>query len=167
MRKLFEIPIYAFSPENLYHRVNKYKKALQSEYAQTTKNGNPEHGKEWLFLCCHPFQLWQYNHIVGYIVVSYDVCDVYFDVFLQAQGIHNRSRYFWKTKQKWFLENQHLGGYHFRLNDRLSNDDIRERIHSWLEGLIKDKVPKKYYVDHEAFDTVDKMIDYTHLMRGE
>jgi len=78
MRKLFEIPIYAFSPENLYHRVNKYKKALQSEYAQTTKNGNPEHVKEWLFLCCHPFQLWQYNHIVGYIVVSYDVCDVYF-----------------------------------------------------------------------------------------
>ena len=109
----------------------------------------------------------EYNHIVGYIVISYDISDVSFDLYLQAQGIHHKSRYHWKTKQKWFLADQHLGGYHFRLDEKLSSEDIRERIHTWLDGLIQNKVPKSYYVDLEAFSSIDRMIDYRYLLKGE
>ena len=167
MSKLFEIPIYAFTPDILRKRVNEHKESLEKEYKQSHQNDDQSHMRNWIFLCCHPFQLWDYNHIVGFIVISFDKCDVFFDLFLQAQGIYNKTRYYWNSKQKWLLDNQHLGGWHFRLDDTYSSEDVRIRIHSLLDGLIRDRIPKSFYVDREAFDAVDKMIDYTRLLKGE
>jgi hypothetical protein len=115
-------------------------------------------------VACHPFQLWRFNHIIGYIVISTDFNAVYFDLYKQADGQYNKSRYSWRSTQKWFFEDQGLGGWHFRLDSKYSNEDIRMKINSWLENLITAHLPKKYYVDKEAFCNINGFMDYKSLI---
>ncbi len=167
MSKLFEIPIYAFSPGQHQQRLSRYKASLQQAYENTHGRGNTSKMNEWIYLVCHPFQLWDYNHIVGYIVISFDKADINFDLFLQAQGQYNKTRYQWRTTQKWLLESQRVGGWHFRLEEIDPNETIKSKIESLLDGMIRELVPQKYYVDKEAFSTMNRLADYTRLMKGK
>ena len=164
MKKLFEIPIYACSPSAFSIRVGKHKEALSSEHLQPYRKIDDDQIRQRLFYACHPFQLWDYNHIVGYIVMLSDGVDVFFELYLQAHGYHHKSRYHWRSTQKWFLENQSVAGYHFRLEEKDSSEAIRAKIHLWLDGMIRELVPSKYYVDRESFDNIDSIVDYSKLV---
>ena len=165
MKKLFEIPIYAFSPLAFSARVKKYKESFIAEYQEKHVRVSDSRMRQLLYLVCHPFQLWDYNHIVGFIVILSDGVDVFFDLYLQAHSYYKKTRYHWRSTQKWLLENQSVTGYHFRLNERDTSEMIRAKIRSWLDGMIKELVPSKYYVDREAFDRIDPMINYSSLIK--
>jgi hypothetical protein len=100
-------------------------------------------------------------------VISFDKADINFDLFLQAQGQYNKTRYQWRTTQKWLLESQRVGGWHFRLEEIDPNETIKSKIESLLDGMIRELVPQKYYVDKEAFSTMNRLADYTRLMKGK
>lgn len=163
MKKLFEIPIYAFSPEMFKTKVTRYKQSLVEEFHRKHNRIDNAEFREWMFCLCHPFQLWNYNHIVGYIVLLSDGVDVVFELYLQAHEKLFKSRYYWRSTRKWFLENQGINGFHFRIDENDSSDAIREKIYSWLEKLIKEYIPSKYYIDREAFDSIAPIIDYSDL----
>lgn len=167
MSKLFEIPIYAFSKETHRKEVEKYKQSLRLKYTSKSRFGTAKDMNKWLYLVCHPYQLWEFNHIVGFIVISFDRNNILFDLYLQAYGQHHKSKYYWRSNQKWLLENMRVGGWHFRVEKKHTSEEIRRSIHARLNGMIKELIPSKYYVDLEAFKTVDQMIDYRLLLKGE
>ena len=66
MKKLFDIPIYALSPDELSHRV-KQKIDKLKEYAAGT---DPQTMDLIIDNETFPKRCWEYNHIVGYIRIS-------------------------------------------------------------------------------------------------
>ena len=167
MNKLFEIPIYPFSPEVFKKRVTKYRESETSKYKKTHSEVEETRMRQLLYTICYPYQIWDYNHIVGFIAIESDYADVFFELFLQAQGDRHKSCYHWKSNNKWFLERQSISGYHFHINDNDSSEEIRVKIHFWLNSLIEKHVPSKFYVDRQSFDTIDSMIDYSQLTKSE
>lgn len=46
----------------------------------------------------------------------------------------------------------------------MSNHDIQCEIVNMLNSIIKEQVPKKYYVDRQAFDNINRKIDYLKII---
>lgn len=46
------------------------------------------------------------------------------------------------------------------MNESMSSQDIQCEIADMLNSIIKEQVPKKYYVDRQAFDNINSKIDY-------
>lgn len=65
--KLFEIPIYAYSPEGLQKKVSEYKEKHKESYEVSHEKIDQQHMNACANFACSPYQTWQYNHIVGYI----------------------------------------------------------------------------------------------------
>ena len=80
-----------------------------------------------------------------------------FKVYLPTQ---QKQRYMWRTSKKTFLYDIHSNGTHFRVNESMSSQDIQCEIADMLNSIIKEQVPKKYYVDRQAFDNINSKIDY-------
>lgn len=164
LMKLFEIPIYAYSPEGLQKKVSEYKEKHKKEYEISHKKIDQQHMSACANLACSPYQLWEYNHIVGYIVIASEKNDLVFELYLQAHSNNFKSRYIWLSNQKWFLCNQNILDYHFRMKPTDTNEIIKAKIILLLEEIIKEFIPSKYYVDRDAFDNVNKLIDYESLL---
>lgn len=160
MKKVFEIPVYALTREQLRHKFVKF--------VDSWKEKNPYASSENLRRCIeietYPQRLWEYNHIVGYIVISTDRYDILFDLYLPTPLIE---RYIWTSKQKRFLYNIQANGTHFHMNDKLSNMEIQKKIQEMLNGVIKRHIPERFFVDLEAFKTLNRMIDYKLILQEE
>ena len=160
MKKVFEIPVYALTREQLRHKFVKF--------VDSWKEKNPYASSENLRRCIeietYPQRLWEYNHIVGYIVISTDRYDILFDLYLPTPLIE---RYIWTSKQKRFLYNIQANGTHFHMNDKLSNMEIQKKIQEMLNGVIKRHIPERFFVDLETFKTLNRMIDYKLILQEE
>ena len=156
--KLFEIPIYALTKEKLHERVEKHIVKLKNEHPDAPE----ETIKHVIELTTFPQRLWDYNHIVGYIVISKEDNDIVFDEYLPVETVQ---KYYWTSKQKRFIQNTGLVGTHFRISNMKTSEEIRNQIHEFLDERIK-KLKKGYYVDREAFDAADALLDYSKLLKG-
>ena len=155
--KVFEIPIYALKKQSLTKRY--------LNYANKWHSHNPSSSEEFanasIAIATYPQRLWDYNHIVGYITISVDAQDDCFNIFLPAE---QRERYRWQSKRKIFLYNIQVPGTHFYVYDKMSNRDIQNRVKDMLYGIIKERIPRRYFTDTEAFDTLNEMVDYKSIL---
>ena len=60
--------------------------------------------------------------------------------------------------------NNQLNGYHFNYTHCKRGEDIRLGIHQMFDDIIRNMVDKRFFVDREAFDQVDRLIDYSRLL---
>ena len=154
MHKFIEIPIYALDKSTLRVRYEKYVEKLCRDVFSDIKE---ESFQKCLEIETYPKRVWEYNHIVGYIAIGYEFGDIQFKVYLPTS---QKQRYMWRTSKKTFLYDIHSNGTHFRVNESMSNQDIQHDIADMLNSIIKEQVPKKYYVDRQAFDNINSKIDY-------
>ena len=160
MKKVFEIPVYALTKEQLRDKFAKFTDSWKMENPQTP----PEIAQRYIKIESYPQRLWEYNHIVGYITISVEGHDILFDVYLPTPHM---DRYMWKSKQKHFLYNLLASGTHFYISDKSSNAQIQKATQRMLEGIIKDHIPNRFFVDCEAFDRVNGMVDYRSILQEE
>ncbi len=153
MKKLFDIPIYALSPDELSHRV-KQKIDKLKEYAAGT---DPQTMDLIIDNETFPKRCWEYNHIVGYIRISATRQDIVFDLFLPKPEVE---RYIWNSPRKAFLYDVNANGTHFYIGNMKTNEEIREATDDMLTWMIKDFLPKRYYVDRSSFDNLNHHLDY-------
>lgn len=160
--KLFEIPVYALSKEALRERLEKRKKRIIDDLDFIrTQSGNEEKINHIIEIETYPQRLWEYNHVVGYIIIGFDERDIYFQQYVPARPIE---RYRWMNKKnKTFLMDNHLTGCHFYYRNCKTDKDIRNKLHDMLEGIVQ-HVDKRFYVDMEAFEQADRLIDYSRLL---
>ena len=106
MKKLFDIPIYALSPDELSRRV-KQKVDKLKECAAGTDLQTMD-----LIIDAETFpkRCWDYNHVVGYIRISASQQDIVFDLFLPRPVVE---RYIWNSPRKTFLYDVNPNGTHF------------------------------------------------------
>jgi hypothetical protein len=152
--KIIEIPIYALDKKTLRLRYDKYVEVLRRE---VFPNVNEDTFQRCLEVETYPKRIWDYNHIVGYIVIGYEFGDVVYKVYLPTP---HKQRYIWKSSKKTFLYDIHANGTHFRIDKNMSTQDVQYEIKDMLNSVIKEHVPKKYYVDSQAFDNINDNIDY-------
>ena len=160
--KLFEIPIYALNRETLMKRYSDRKNKLldRAVRAQTTE----EDQERIIEINTWPQRLWDYNHIVGYIVISIGINDVSFELYVPADTIE---RYHWDNKsKKMLLKNNQINGCHFNYRNMKTDKEIRNRIHQMLDDITQRMIDKRFYVDREAFDQAEKLIDYSKLLKN-
>ncbi len=160
--KLFEIPIYALSKDALMKRYEKQKnKIINKLELERTQNRDMRKINHIIDLGTYPQRLWEYNHIVGYIIIGFDERDIYFQQYVPAKPIE---RYRWMNrKNKTFLMDNCLTGCHFYYHNCKTDEELRNRLHKMLEGVIQN-VDKRFYVDMEAFEQADRLIDYSRLL---
>ena len=158
MHKFIEIPIYALDKSTLRVRYEKYVDTLRREVFPDIIE---ETFQRCLEIETYPKRVWEYNHIVGYVVIGYEFGDISFKLYLPTP---QKQRYMWRTSKKTFLYDVHSNGTHFRVNESMCNEDIQYEIADMLDSIIKEQVPKKYYVDRQAFDNVNSKIDYLKII---
>ena len=161
--KLFEIPIYALSRDSLMKRYsNRRKKLIDKLNLIRTQNGDQNTINHIIELETWPQRLWDYNHIVGYIVIRVDSTDISFEQYTSVESI---KRYHWNSKKaKVFLKKNMINGYHFYFRN-YNGGEIRSKIHQMLDDIINRMVDKRFFVDREAFDQADQFIDYSKLLK--
>ena len=158
MKKLFEIPVYALSASKLNTRTNKRIADLKTLFSRS----DPD---EATFVIDHetfPMRSWDYNHIIGYIRIAVSKTDILFDVFMP---IPIPERYVWNTKQKIHVQNIWTNGTHIYWGSLKTNEEFREAVSSMLDQVITDHIPKRFYVDREAFDTINAYLDYLAIVQ--
>ena len=161
--KLFEIPVYAVSKEKLEKEVAKERLKYEEKLTAEGLKQDPEHFKKCSALYCYPFDLWDYNHIIGYIVVKKEKNDIIVDQYIPVQSIQ---RYAWKSKNKKYLMNALLGGQHFYFGSMTTGTQLQTALHEMLNSIIDKIESKGYFVDREAYDAIDAILDYDKLLRG-
>lgn len=159
---LFEIPVYALSPEQLETYVAKRTQTITDECA--CKQCPDQIIRQAIYRETFPQRSWAYNHIVGYIRISIEHNDV---IFRAYESVKDVTHYRWTTDRKWLLRDSLATGYHFRLATDMTTEKIRERIHDYLDDISWRYTAKGLYVDREAFDMADKVMDYAGLKEME
>lgn len=158
MKKLFDIPVYALSPDELNHRVRQKIDNLNEYVAGTDQQTIDLIIDNETF----PKRCWDYNHIVGYIRISATRQDIVFDLFLPRPAVE---RYIWYSPRKAFLYDVHANGTHFYTGNMKTNEGIRKATDEMLTWMIKDSLPKRYYVDRSGFDNLNRHLDYLGIIR--
>ena len=151
--KLFEIPIYAMGKSQLTRKYHQCASQIREELS-----GHPEKQiQSSIATRLSPPCRWEYNHIVGYIVISVMGQDVELHVYLPTP---HKKRYVWLSGRKIFLYDICANGTHFYISDNMGNGDIQKRTAEMLNEVIKTHIPKRYFVDKECFETLNGMVDY-------
>ncbi len=159
MDKLFEIPGYAMDKDTLMKRYDKYCENYRRE--SVLLEASEETIRRCIEIEAYPQRLWQYNHIVGYIMIGINGQDIDFKVYLPIPKIE---KYFWKSKKKNFLYDIRANGAYCRIEKNYTNDYIQQEIEKTLQSIIKEHVPNNYYVDLECFIRLNKLLDYKMLV---
>lgn len=110
---------------------------------------------------CAPMNIWEYNHIIGYIKIGVTAHDVWFEFYL----CDSFTKYNWTTHRKKFILPYQTIGDHFCVEPESSNIDIRKDIKSMLESVKKSDMLNKYFVDSSIFDETYMHLDYKAVMR--
>lgn len=158
--KLFEIPVYAISRKNLIDRYRSFCAKLKNEHPSCSE----EHMTSLVALMTYPYRLWDYNHIVGYIRISTNGRDILFDIFLPEP---HKDRYHWRSEHKVFLYDISANGTHFYVSSKMCNDDIQVRAAETLQAIIETHIPKRYFVDTEAFYHLNPNLDYLGIISDQ
>lgn len=159
--KLFEIPVYAMSKEKLAKRVELKCQKIQAENAD--RNVPEEHMKQVIAIETFPQRLWEYNHIIGYIVISKNETDIILEWYAPIPGVE---KYHWNSWKKHYVQNTHLGGYHFYIDNMSTSVQLRERLNELVSGYVRELNKRGYYADLEAFNNIGTILDYEKFLRG-
>ena len=155
MKKIFEIPIYAFKRNVLQQRYKRFEQNFRNMFSDL---GSSE---EAIRMCIDiesfPKRVWDYNHIIGFIVIGLEHGDIGFKIYLPWK---QKSRYMWKSLKKVFLYDIYANETFFRVEDKQSNEEIQEQVEESLVSIINHHIPDRYYVDTETFYRMNKAIDY-------
>lgn len=155
---IFEIPVYALSRKELAEKYARFRQDLLGEDERNLSG----HQDVVMYVKTYPFRMWDYNHIIGYIRISTNGRDIQFNVFLPTP---HRSRYRWRSRRKIFLHNICANGIHFYVHDKMSSKDIRTRTAEMLGYVIETYIPRRFFVDIEAFNLLNANLDYISIMR--
>lgn len=162
MRIIFEIPIYGIAPDVLRNRYFEKKKSIVVECRKRNVSKNME--SVIIERKTHPYRLWSYNHIVGYIRVSIAGKSMNFNVYLPVE---QRQRYRWISSRKIFLYDIHTNGTHFYLGNVKTNENVQRKLAEMLFEIVNKYIPKRYYVDTSAFDSTYRHMDYLSIIQEE
>lgn len=158
MKKLFEIPVYALSAPKLNARTSK----RIAELEELLSRSDPNEAAFVIDRETFPMRSWDYNHIIGYIRIAVSKTDILFDVFMPNPI---PVRYVWNTKQKIHVQNIWANGTHIYRGSMKTNVEFREAVSSMLDQVIADHIPERFYVDREAFDTINAHLDYLAIVQ--
>lgn len=93
MIKLFEVPIYGLSFKTLVIRYKKYCEKFQKQHPDVVG----EHFERCMDHMTYSQRCWNYNHIVGCILIYFECNDIFYDVYLPCQC----DRYRWDTTKRY------------------------------------------------------------------
>ncbi|MBR2869688.1 MAG: hypothetical protein IKB88_11590 [Clostridia bacterium] len=158
MVKLFEIPIYALSKGSLSKRYNRTVEKIKNKYPEADQ----ESLSKTVEFLTYPQRLWEHNHVVGYIDIISEKQDIVFEIYLPYPKVE---RYHWNSKNRIFLYNVMANGTRFYVDKNISNSEIQTKIFEMLDWIIKDLIPKRYYVDRATFDAVNMHVDYLGIIK--
>ena len=158
MKKLFEIPVYALSASKLNTRTSKCIADLKELFSRSDSDEAALVIDSETF----PMRSWDYNHIIGYIRIAISKTDILFDVFMP---IPIPERYIWNTKRKIYIQNIRANGTHIYCGSLKTNEKFREAVSNMLDQVITDHIPKRFYVDREAFDAINARLDYLAIVQ--
>ena len=68
------------------------------------------------------------------------------------------------SKQKHFVQDLNILGYHFHFDDRNTNQDVVKQIDEWINIIKKNDIPKSRYLDLELYNFYKNKIDYLKLL---
>lgn len=158
--KLFEIPVYALTKEKLSVRVEEERQRIKNSFRE-----NSAATEEFKQFCMgqfvYPECLWEYNHIVGYIVIRKEKRDMILEWYAE---LPRTTRYRWKSSKKKFLQNMQLNGYHFYIGNIKTGEELSDRLHDLVYGFSEELKKKRYYADLDAFDNLTPFVDYSKLL---
>lgn len=147
--KLFEIPIYAMEQNEFDKKwdkeIRKYNIHSEEEYKEI---------KNVFF----PMTVWQYNQIIGYIVISLVKYDYGSDIDFEWYQC-KRERFIFNSKRKNYIENFSLLGYHSFIEKDYDNERIKLEIRELLDDLLEDECLKNRYIDLSMFEIQLKYLD--------
>lgn len=145
--KLFEIPVYALSKNELEIRVKKREK----EFHYYPYKHIDESMSDIAVSDTYPKKLYDYNHVVGMIVIYIDKYEVEAKLFKARY-----EKYYWKSGRKKFLEDMHINGAHSRYNINEIKDCIKT-----VYRIAASCVGKSMFIDDECFTNLVDLIDWT------
>ena len=158
MKKLFEIPVYALSATKLNIRTDKRIASMKGLLPYS----NPDEAALVIDRETLPMRSWDYNHIIGYIRIAISKTDILFDVFMPFPI---PERYVWDTKRKTYVQNIGANGTHIYWGSLKTNEEFRKAVSSMLDQVVTDHIPKRFYVDREAFDAINARLDYLAIVQ--
>ena len=160
--KLFEIPVYALSKADLENRVKQEYDKVRVDYEACGRSEEDIQFKSAFIT--NPWGQWEYNHIIGYLVIikeSKNICFEYYTV------VPNYKRYICKSNAKKFLTDSQMGGMHFYTGTLKSGEELREKLCNMMSGFVKEQEKKGHYIDLEAFNNISALLDYSKLLTKE
>lgn len=153
---LFEIPIYTMDKEKFE---NKWRQKEQMYFENSVYETFEEYKRETMISFC-PYNIWQYNQILGYIIISVSKNDVWFERYLA-----DMNRIIFDSKQKRFMSNKPMNGMHFYTSD-MDNTKIIALTKEMLESVVKQFIDKKFYVDKTVFNNLIDNVDFKGIMQN-
>ena len=157
--KLFDIPIYSMSKKIFYKKWDNFfeseKKKFFSTCSLEQQNNHIEISKNVI----RKQLTWEYNQIIGYIQVYFEMSDICFKIFYP-----DIQRCVFDSKQKHFVQDLNILGYHFHFDDRNTNQDVVKQIDEWINIIKKNDIPKSRYLDLELYNFYKNKIDYLKLL---
>lgn len=159
--KLFEIPVYALPEEVLEKRVNTAFGKFLMNHNYTGKSDTEL--KQLFDRTAYPARLWEYNHIIGYIVISKSGDDMILDWYAPLPTVQ---KYYWNSGKKHYIQDTHLNGYHFYTGNMKTGVQLQQRLLEFITGFEKDLKKRGYFVDLESFSNIDRLLDYEQLLKG-
>lgn len=105
----------------------------------------------------YPPYSWQYNQIVGYIQVSINRCEVYFDVFSSPSKNYRIS-----SKMKNCIIRQ-INANHIYVGNK-TDRNIKVAILETLEHIEKIHLKSKFFVDYSTFNNLIEYVNIKKIM---
>ena len=150
---LFSIPVYNYSPEVFYDKINSEKNNFVSFCVERKHSLSPEA----FFALKNKIKTIYENYIVGFlnVVLSNDI--TYELLIMQRKNGFYKMPLF--TSVKHYMSKLRLDGMHTIIYD-LSNKEISEKIKKDITTITKLSEYKNLYFDLENFNLMVDYIDY-------
>lgn len=157
--KLFDIPIYSMTKKTFHKKWDEMFESQREKYASKSSKEEQQKYVEQLKDFVRPQLTWEYNQIVGYVQVYFEMSDICFKIYYPKL-----KRCVFDSKQKHFVQDLNILGYHFHFDDRNTNQDVVKQIDEWINIIKKNDIPKSRYLDLELYNFYKNKIDYLKLL---
>lgn len=152
-RKLLELPIYSMSEEAFSKRWNHhYEKRVRE--LMLSGHRTYEAASKDARVCTFPYNVWQYNQIIGYIVIFISSNDVYFKQFRSLDSVYR-----FNSRTKHYIQYTESVNNHFYISSRNTNEDIKEHIKKWIHSFSDELESQGLYLDISTFENIFDYLD--------
>lgn len=157
--KLFEIPIY-YTNSNIFNK--KWDKERTRIITKLLYSGHSQSDAENFFKeISGDKRFWEYNQIIGYLVISIQDNDVNISLFMSK-----KQKIIFNKKSKVYIKAYPDRESHFYVSTRTTDIDIKARILEHIEEhkkTIKD-IHKNYYLDMTIFNNLIEHINIQQMI---